>query len=593
MTIDLGFASFGLPSGRTVSFVDVPGHERFVATMLAGATGIDASMLVIAADEGVMPQTREHVEILDLLGLTTGVVVLTKIDLVDEEMLEIVRADANDLVRETSLAFNPLVLVSAKSGDGLPLLTRELEKLSKSDSSYGDGLPRLPIDRVFTVKGFGCVVTGTLLGGELTVGQEVEVMPQRRRCRIRGIESHGSRVDHTGSGHRTALNLSGINRDEVARGDVVTRPMTIRGTRRVDAVVRVLQSTAKPLRAMDSVTFHAGAAEAPARIFPLEGEAIHPGHTGWAQIRFDKPLALWRRQRGILRCPSPAKTIGGADVMDPQPRRRAREQDAGRLRDLQSAEIESVITAFLSERGRSAADLGTVLCAKLETLEPLLSNLTSRGRLEMIGNAYMTAEIASALRGRVGAIVEQYHSQYPLRRAIPREVLRRTARLSSAAISDILAPLFASGSMVDLEGAVASSAHLADLRVAAAHVDLPGDSSLVAVLHKSGLMPPAITQLQAQFEIDDEGLRFLADGGRIVRIENDLYLAASMYQQMVASVVRLIAAQGSATIAQLRDSLGVTRKYALAYIEHLDGRNITRRVGDERVPGREFHAHRT
>jgi selenocysteine-specific elongation factor len=592
MTIDLGFASMELPGGDAVSFVDVPGHDRFVANMLAGVTGIDAFLLVVAGDEGVMPQTREHVEILDLLGIRRGIAVITKADLIDEDMQEIVRAELHELLAATCISPPPVLAVSASTGEGLPQLIEALEGLiPTSDQSPDGGSPRLPIDRVFTVKGFGTVVTGTSSGGPFEVGQEVEVLPGGARARIRGLQSHGRSLQKIESGRRTALNLAGVERPKLDRGNVVSEPGSMRSSRRVDAIIRVLRSAPQPLRTMDELSLHVGAAEAMVRIFPLQSGSIEQGCSGWAQLRLDRPLAVWRRQRGVLRRLSPSRTVAGAEILDIGPRRRSREEDIQRLAGLQSETPDDVVLSLLSERGRSIPDLMTLLSVTKEQLEPILSSLTRRGLLESIGSHYLTASQAQTLRDHVQAIVEEYHSKYPLRQGIPREELRRRARVSNAGLDDVLAPLYASCRLTAERTTVAVPTHLAAGSSGQTEAQR-GLEDMVKALHSSGLMPPPIAALQHQYQIDDEGLRHLVQRGRVVRIESDVYVSAPAYQMMIESVVGLIADEGKVTIARLRDSLGVTRKYALVYAEHLDARHITRREGDQRVSGRDFHAYR-
>src|SRR5579872_4955010 len=323
MTLDLGFANLNLPSGRVVSFVDVPGHERLVATMVAGATGIDAGMLVVAADEGVMPQTREHIAILDLLAVDSCLIAITKTDLVDADMLALVAEDVREAVSGTVLADADVVPVSARSGAGIlstgpptasgprsTNLVEALEMLSARVETSAADVSRLVVDRVFTIKGFGTVVTGPSSGPGFTVGDEVELFPQPRRARIRGIQQRGEAAASAGHG-RSALNLTGIPRESITRGDVVAPPGSMEDCARFDARLRLCHDAKEGLDHMREVTVHLGAAVIPGRVFPLEAERIDPGREGWVQVRLAQPAAAWRGQRFIIRIPSPPKTIGG------------------------------------------------------------------------------------------------------------------------------------------------------------------------------------------------------------------------------------------------------------------------------------------
>ena len=313
MTIDLGFAWLTLPSGEQVGIVDVPGHKDFIENMLAGVGGIDAALLVVAADEGVMPQTREHLAILDLLGVKSGLVALTKVDLVDDpEWLELVEAEVEELLEGTTLAGAPIVPVSAKTGQGLPELVAELDALLQRTPPRRDlGRPRLAIDRVFSITGFGTVVTGTLVDGAFELGQEVEILPQGIKARIRGLQTHKRRIERAMPGSRVAINLAGVSKNELRRGDVVTTPGWLKPTQLVDVRLRYLADAPRPLRHNATLKFFSGSAEVVARARLLDSEAIPPGEEGWVQLRLAKPVALIKGDRFIVRQPSPPLTIGG------------------------------------------------------------------------------------------------------------------------------------------------------------------------------------------------------------------------------------------------------------------------------------------
>src|SRR5205823_1324692 len=331
MTIDLGFAHMWLRSGREIGIVDVPGHARFMRNMLAGAHGLDAVLLVVAADEGVMPQTREHLEIVDLLEVRRGLIALTKIDLVDDDWLALVIQEVRTALRGTSLEDAGVVPVSALTGAGLPELAAALDGLlEEAEPRRDSGRPRLPIDRVFTMSGFGTVVTGTLVDGTLHVGDELEVMPSGRRVRVRGLQRHNEKAESVGPGNRVAANLSGAEKHELARGDVLAPPGALRPARRVDARVRVLASAPRPVRHGASVLLHTGTAEVSCRVIVLEGDEIAPGAEGWAQLYLERPIAASAQDRFVLRLPSPATTLAGGVFVDVAPRKHARHDSAVR-----------------------------------------------------------------------------------------------------------------------------------------------------------------------------------------------------------------------------------------------------------------------
>ncbi|MEO7910806.1 MAG: selenocysteine-specific translation elongation factor, partial [Roseiflexaceae bacterium] len=326
MTIDLGFAWLTLPSGRSVSIIDVPGHERFIKNMLAGIGGIDAALLVIAADESVMPQTEEHLAILDLLGVERGLVVLTKADLVDEEWLALVGEEVREKLRDTSLADAPHVAVSARSGHGLPellaVLDAQLDRTPSRAQEHGE--PRLPIDRAFTVGGFGAVVTGTLLDGPLHLGEEVEIGPKGLRARVRGLQTHQRKEEIALPGTRVAVNLAGVSHHDLARGDILALPGRMRPAELLDARLRLVADAPRPIRQNDRLDLFVGAAETPCRITLLDSDELRPGHSGWVQLRLDRPIAVARGDRYILRQPSPSHTIGGGQIVDLNPPRHRR-----------------------------------------------------------------------------------------------------------------------------------------------------------------------------------------------------------------------------------------------------------------------------
>ncbi|HIM37114.1 MAG TPA: selenocysteine-specific translation elongation factor, partial [Dehalococcoidia bacterium] len=323
MTVDLGFAWMTLPSGREVSIVDVPGHERFIKNMLAGVGAIDLAMLIVAADESVMPQTREHLAILDILHIRRSLVVITKTDLVDEEMVELVKAEVEDALEGTSFQGCPMVGVSAYTGDGLDDLSSALDQILDNTEERADlGRPRLPVDRCFSITGFGTVVTGTLIDGVLAVGQEVELAGSGQRGRIRGLQSHKNKVDHTQPGVRLAVNISGLSRDDVERGDVLTNPGWLRPTRRLDAKIRMVKGAPHSLRHNQGVTFHLLSSEATARVRLLDADRLAPGAEGWVQILLDEPMPMVKGDFFVVR--SAEDTLGGGQVVDPTPRRRHR-----------------------------------------------------------------------------------------------------------------------------------------------------------------------------------------------------------------------------------------------------------------------------
>jgi selenocysteine-specific elongation factor len=584
MTIDLGFAWLSLPGGETISIVDVPGHERFVANMLAGAGGIDVALLVIAADESVMPQTREHVDILDLLGVSTGVVALTKSDLVDEDLFELVGEDVTELLSGTSLAGSPIVPVSAVTGQGVDELLVALDQAVRSaPPTRSEGSGYLPIDRVFTVSGFGTVVTGTLHDGAFRAGDELEILPAGKRARVRTLQTHSKSVDAAMAGSRVAANLVGIDRSEVRRGDVLAIPGHVRPARRFDARIRVVRSSPVDLRHSQEVSLHLGAGEYRAVVSVLGGDAIEPGGEGWVQIRSRVPVPAIRGQRFILRAPAPARTVAGGEVVDVRPRHRRGDTGAvERLEALVSGDKRRVVQAALAvTRAVSANDVEATTGIRADALRQALDEAVRDGAAVKVGNLYAADSYWTAIRRRAETHLEQYHHEFPLRNGITREELRRKLHRNKAEWQGWLDLLLHDG-VVEAEGAVL---RLPGFRSeGSARRDEAG--RVLAVLSAHPFAPPSGRDLQEQARTDERMLAFMGESGEIVHVGNGVYFSADAYDRLVAVVMDILDRQGSVTMAEFRDAAGTTRKYAQAFLEHLDARRITRRQGDVRVRGR-------
>ncbi|HLI28019.1 MAG TPA: selenocysteine-specific translation elongation factor [Chloroflexota bacterium] len=594
MTIDLGFAWLTLPSGQEVSIIDVPGHERFIKNMLAGVGGIDIALLVVAADEGIMPQTREHLAILDLLNIRTGVVAVTKRDLVEDDWLELVCADIEETLRGTTLQGAPLVPVSAVTGYGLDALRATLDRLLlQAPAKPNTGWPRLPVDRVFTIAGFGTVVTGTLVHGELRLGQEVEIVPSGKRGRVRGLQSHKRRVEVVPAGTRVAVNVSGLATEDVQRGDVLTAPGWLRPTRVVDARLRLLASAPRPLPHNALVTFHTGAVEATARVGLLDRNELRPGESGWAVLRLDQEVAVVKDDLFIIRQPSPSLTLGGGTIVEPHPRRHRRFQPQvlATLEVLERGLPEEIVLEQL--QSREPADYATLerrcALAAAETRR-VVAQLLAEQRLVALDGADApqlsptTVLISAAgwqrLVGQVERVLAAYHQEFPLRRGMPREELRTRLGLEARLFTRALGVLLARGHVVE-EGPVL--VRLPTHQV----VFTPDQERRIAALRErlraAGVSPPARAELEAAVGLPPEVVQALLDRGDLVEVAPDLVYLRETYDELVAAVRAMIAEEGSITVARYRDRFQTSRKYALALLEHLDQARVTRRVGDERV----------
>jgi selenocysteine-specific elongation factor len=582
MTIDLGFAWLTLPSGREVSIVDVPGHERFVHNMLAGVGGIDMALLVIAADEGVMPQTREHLAILDLLQIKTALVTLTKSDLVDEELLEVVKSETEEVLKGTVFQGAPMTPVSAYTGQGLEEVKSKIDQMLSHTSPRQDvGRPRLAVDRSFTVAGFGTVVTGTLIDGALSAGQEVELVPSGRICRIRGLQSHRKKVERADPGRRLAVNLSGISHDKIRRGEVITTPGWLKPTTLIDAKVKLLSDAPRPLKHNAPVTFHVLASESAARVRLLDARELQPGHEAWTQIYLYDPVPVAKGDLFVLR--STETTLGGGKVVDPYPKRHRPfvASVLERIAAMEGGNLEAALLGAIDQW--SPCDLATLSQRSNLALSEVLSTvagLARQQRVLLLGGPQAQADSVvysnqawQTLKDKGSRILVEYHKQNPLRRGMLREELRSRLDLQSVAFNQALARLAEEG-MVAEEGALLRSPqHQAafspdqDRQVAA----------YLKALESEPFSPPT------GGAIDPELLALLIDTGRVVKVDGPVVFSAEAYRRMVELVTRHIKQHGKITVAEARTLLNSTRKYVLPLLEYMDQQRITRRVGDERV----------
>jgi selenocysteine-specific elongation factor len=592
MTIDLGFAWLRLPGGPEVSIVDVPGHERFIKNMLAGVGGIDAALLVIAADEGPMPQTDEHLNILDLLGVEHGLVVLTKRDLVDADWLDLVREEVRDRLAGTTLAGAPLVAVSARTGEGLPELKAAIATLLAGTTPRLDkGHPRLPIDRVFSVAGFGTVVTGTLNDGSLQIGQEVEVVPGELHSRVRGLQSHKHKTETAAPGSRVAVNLGGLAVEDLRRGQVVTTPGWLQPTVRIDARLHLLADAPKPLAQNALLDFFAGAAESSCRVTLLDTEKLEPGHAGWVTLRLAEPVAVVKGDRFILRQASPSLTLGGGIVIDAQPRRHRR-FDSATLRALETRERgtpEELLVQALGGEAREVkvAQEGTGLPA--DAGRAALAATLASGDVVRLGAPpaegtdtlppptalLMSLGAWNALVGRMREAVGRYHAQYPLRRGPSKEELKSRLGLTPKVYSAVVARAVATGVLAEDPTTFRLPEHTVQFT--------PAQAEQVRRLQAAFAADPTSPPDPADVGLDPEVTAALLDRGDLVKVSGDIYYDRATYDRMVARVLDVIDTRGSIAVADLRDLFNTTRKYAVPFLEHLDEVRVTRRKGDVRV----------
>ena len=583
MTVDLGFAWMTLPSGREVSIVDVPGHERFIKNMLAGVGAIDLALLIVAADESVMPQTREHLAILDILRIRRALVVITKSDLVDEELVELVKAEVEDVLEATSFAGCQMVAVSAYTGDGLEELKSAIDNILHDTNVRLDlGRPRLPIDRSFTVSGFGTVVTGTLIDGSMAVGQQVELSPSGVQARIRGLQSHQSRVDASAPGVRLALNLSGVSREDVLRGEVLTNPGWLRATRRFDARLRMVRGAPHALKHNEGVTFHLFTSETTARVRLLDADRLQPGSEGWVQVLLDDPVPMVKGDFFVLR--SSEDTLGGGQIVDPNPRRRHRRfapEVLDRLTTLDAGASEDVIITLADQLG--PCDVRTLSQrSNLSEAEVLarLSELTEQGEVVALGELGVQADAVvysrrgwDIVRNQAQVALQTYHNQYPLRKGAPPQQLRSRLNLPQPVYVRAAVRLADEGIAIEDGGLIRAPDHAIEL----------SDKQQGDVANYLGSLAAEPWSPPTDRPIDPEVLSYLQDRGDVIKVNDSVVFTTAAYEDMAGRIVQHLQTNGSVTVADARTIFGTSRKYVLPLLEYLDQQRITRRVGDERV----------
>ena len=591
ISIDLGFAHLPLPSGQRVAIVDVPGHERFVKNMLAGATGVDLVLLVVAADEGVMPQTREHLAIVDLLGVARGVVALTKADLVDAETLAAARAEVEALLAPTPLRDAPVLAVSSVTGEGIPGLLAALDRAAAEVRARDAGGPaRLPVDRVFSVEGIGTVVTGTLWSGAVRPGDALEALPGGAPVRVRQVQVHDESVPEAVAGQRTALALHGATREALARGDWIATPGSFRPSALLDVRLALLATAERPLESRTRLRLHLGASEALGRVVLFREGPLPPGESSLAQLRLEEPVVAARGDRIILRSYSPQVTIAGALVLDPFPPRRAHlsAADGRRLDALESGTLEAGLVALAHAGGLAGIDEGE---AAVRLGIPAASVTEARGRagpalVRQADGRLLSGDSWKEALGRVEAEVRRYLATHRLREGVPKGELKSLLQpwLGAATFDAALERLLGAGTLLLRGDRV--------LPPEAGPTLTPAQAAAVERMEKrlsgQGFQVPDATDLLRDAPTPAQGqelLRYLVDSGRAVKVTSDLLYPRALWEEILRRVRAHLAGRPSLTMAEFKELVQVSRKYAVPLLEHLDRTGITRRQGDIRVPG--------
>ncbi len=595
ISIELGFADLVLPGGVTAGVVDVPGHEHFVKNMLAGATGFDLVLLVVAADDGVMPQTVEHLAIVDLLGVERGVVVVTKADLVDEDMLELAREDVREALAGTALEGAEVVVTSSRTGQGLDELRKAIlraaEEVRERDSR---GPFRLPVDRVFTIKGIGTVVTGTLWEGSVADGEEAVIQPGGRKVRVRNVQVHGEDVERAYAGQRVALNLPGISRQEVGRGDVIGTPGYLHPTMMLDARLELIAEAPRALKNRARVRFHHGTREVMARVILLGGrEELRPGESAYVQFRLESPVTSIYRDRYIVRSYSPTTTIGGGIILDSHPRKHRHHQESvlGALERRERGAAPDLVLLAVEEKGLPLSFDDLLFRTELprSELRAALEGLLASGELAVVTGdepRYITPSLLSTFLERLSSLTAEMHAAAPLKAGIEKEALRQ--RLDPGMGTDIYEAL--------LRGAVSAGileVEKGRVRVKGKGRDLSEETrrrqeEILAAIRAGGFSPPLFKELMEIFGLDRNTLRdllgILLEAGEVEQVNPDFFLASGKLAEAEERIRAHLSDHGRLGVADLREMLGASRKYAIPLLEYFDRKRVTRREGDFRLP---------
>jgi selenocysteine-specific elongation factor len=593
ITIELGFAELQLPTGQRLGIVDVPGHERFVRHMVAGATGMDLVALVIAADEGVMPQTREHLEICQLLRVKQGLVVLTKVDLVEEDWLELVEEEVREALKGTFLAGAPIARFSAVTGFGKDELLTTLATLAATvPPKPVTGIFRLPIDRVFTIKGFGTVVTGTAIAGRLKVAEAVAVYPPEFKARVRGLQVHGQAVEEALAGNRTAINLQGLEKEEVERGMVVAPPGALVNSRRLDAYLEVLHSAPRPLKHRQAVRLHTGTSERVAMPLILDADEMVPGASGYVQLFLREPLALKPGDRLVIRSFSPAFTWGGGVVLHVNPPRHKRRNPEvlEHLKTLEQGTPEDILRLYLSEAGaagRSRAELTALVPWDPGDLANRLNALTRQGQVlyyDQENQRYLLAATAQELEQQTQRRLADYHRRFPLKPGLSKEELRRQlpAAMEVRLFNYLLGDMAQKQQIVAEKDLVRLSTHKVTL--AQDQEDL---SRRLEELYRRGhFAPPTFKEASEAAKIAADKvkqvLQVLVNQGRLVKVKEDLYFHQAAIEQLKAALIDFLKKNREITVVQFKDLTQTSRKFTIPLLEYFDTNRTTVRVGEAR-----------
>ncbi|MBA4372773.1 MAG: selenocysteine-specific translation elongation factor [Thermodesulfovibrio sp.] len=583
ITIDIGFAELTFPDNNlTVGIVDVPGHERLVRNMLAGAGGIDMVLLVIAADEGIMPQSREHLAICNLLRIKAGLIVITKSDLVEQEWLDLIQDEIREFVRGTFLDGSPVIPVSSRTGSNIESVRTEIGKLALAVTPKPTGgLFRLPIDRVFTLKGFGTVVTGTAVSGSLTVEDYVDILPAGIRTKVRGLHSHGEAIKKAYAGQRVAINLQAVEKESLCRGDVAVTPDRFFQTKTVNTYLELLHD-APDLKTKSTIHFYCGTAEVVGRLILFERDVIKATEQGYAQIRLKDPVVVMAGDRYIIRRLSPLETLGGGLVLDSDPAKRRRKDGIEDLKILYTGSLEEKITIKVEKAGIQGISLAKVegwIDSEITAIKNAVKNSVASGLVLQHDDMLVHKSSFTLMQHKIIALLQEFHRMNPIRPGIQKEEIRTSLAMEPGLFTFIL--MHSDRIVIDK-----NLIRLKDFKAALTVGEEENSSKILEILNKSRFQPPSKSDLMNMLSIDQKKmsdiLNLLIREHKVERISDSLYLSKETYDAILELVRGFYTAKNEMTVAEFRDLLDTSRKYALPLIEYLDTRKITLRVGDAR-----------
>lgn len=595
ISIELGFTYFDLPSGKRAGIIDVPGHEKFIKNMLAGVMGIDIVLLVIAADEGVMPQTSEHLAILDLLGIDKGFIVLTKADLVEKEWIELVEEDIRESIKGSFLEDSPIIPVSSVTKEGIGEVTKLIDELAQEvEMKEVDDTPRLPVDRVFSISGFGTVVTGTLLSGEFNVGDEVEIFPRENIGRIRSLQVHDEDVSTASAGQRVAINISGIKKTDVERGDVIAPINSMKKTMMLDTKVKLIENMDRPIENRTRLRLYIGSKEVLCRIVLLDRDVLEPGEEAYAQLRLEEETVAKRGDRFILRFYSPMYTIGGGKVLESNPNKKKRfdEKVLEELKIKEEGDSIDIIERIVLDNSKSfptIKEIATTTGILEENVKKDIEVLANKDKLILFNltrEVYIIhREYFDLLRENILDELEKFHKKYPLRAGMSKEEIRsKFLRNANPRVGDRFIELLAEMDYIDKN---MENVHTKGFEIRYSEVQSKIKEEIIGLYISNKFMPPKKEELYQNISYNrdevEQVLNALISNGDIIQLNPEIYLYKSSYEEARSILIDYLNKNQSIVVAEYRDILDTNRKVALALLEYFDQEKITKRDGDKRV----------